>query len=132
MRQMRRQFQVSPMTVFGALKKHGYHTRYNHNAVYYTLADTPQFDDWGLWAYRNVRFSRAATLALGRARGQGSGVVFGQSHHHTANPSTKTTPDPVEPSNEMHRERGQERTGVGSRFRPIAPPHRKPLHENDS
>jgi hypothetical protein len=61
MRQMRRQFQVSPMTVFRALKKHGYHTRYNHNAAYYTLADTPQFDDWGLRAYRNVRFSRAAT-----------------------------------------------------------------------
>jgi DeoR/GlpR family transcriptional regulator of sugar metabolism len=40
MRQMRRQFQVSPMTVFRALKKHGYHTRYNHNAADYTLADS--------------------------------------------------------------------------------------------
>jgi hypothetical protein len=50
------------MTVFRALKKVGYYTSYNHNAAYYTLADVPEFDDWGLWAYRNVRFSRAGTL----------------------------------------------------------------------
>jgi cobaltochelatase CobN len=50
MRQMRHQFQVSHMTVFCAWKKHGYHASYNHNAAYYTLADLPQFDDWGLWA----------------------------------------------------------------------------------
>jgi hypothetical protein len=62
MRQMRHQFQVSHMTVFRALKKQGYHTSYNHNAAYYTPADIPQFDDWGLWAYRDVRFSRAGTL----------------------------------------------------------------------
>jgi hypothetical protein len=62
MRQLRRQFQVSHMTVFRALKKLGYHTSYNHNAGYYALAEVPQFDEWGLWRYRDVRFSRAGTL----------------------------------------------------------------------
>ena len=62
MRQLQHQFQVCHMTVFRALKKSGYHTSYNHNAGYYTLAGLPQFDDWGLWAYRDVRFSRAGTL----------------------------------------------------------------------
>lgn len=62
MRQLQHQFQVCHMTVFRALKKSGYHTSYNHNAAYYTLAGVPQFDDWGLWAYRDVRFSHAGTL----------------------------------------------------------------------
>ena len=62
MRQLRHQFQVCHMTVFRALKKYGYHTSYNHNAACYTLTGVPQFDDWGLWAYRDVRFSRAGTL----------------------------------------------------------------------
>jgi hypothetical protein len=62
MRHLRHQFQVSHMTVFRALKKQGYLTSYNHNASYYTLAEVPEFDDWGLWAYRHVRFSRFGTL----------------------------------------------------------------------
>ena len=62
MRHLQRQFQVCHMTVFRALKKYGYHTSYNHNAGYYTLAGLPQFDDRGLWAYRDVRFSRWGTL----------------------------------------------------------------------
>jgi hypothetical protein len=62
MRQLQHQFQVCHMTVFRALKKQGYHTSYNHNAAYYALAGVPQFDEWGLWAYRDVRFSRAGTL----------------------------------------------------------------------
>jgi hypothetical protein len=62
MRQLRHQFQVSHMTVFRALRKLGYHTSYNHNAGYYTLTDVPQFDDWGLWTYRDVRFSRTGSL----------------------------------------------------------------------
>jgi hypothetical protein len=62
MRHLQHQFQVSHMTVFRALKKQGYHTSYNRNAAYYTLADVPEFDDWGLWAYRDVRFSRFGPL----------------------------------------------------------------------
>ena len=61
-RQLQLQFQVCHMTVFRALKKVGYLTSYNHNAGFYTLADVPQFDDWGLWAYRDIRFSRVGTL----------------------------------------------------------------------
>jgi hypothetical protein len=62
MKQLRHQFQVSHMTVVRALKKFGYFASYNHNAFYYVLWDVPQFDDWGLWAYRDVRFSRYRTL----------------------------------------------------------------------
>jgi hypothetical protein len=62
MRHLRHQFQVSHMTVFRAFKKQGYYTSYNRNAAYYTLADVPEFDDWGLWAYRDVRFSRFGSL----------------------------------------------------------------------
>lgn len=56
------QFQLSRMTVFRTLKKYGYFASYNHNAAYYALHDVPQFDEWGLWAYRDVRFSRHRTL----------------------------------------------------------------------
>jgi hypothetical protein len=62
MRHMQHQFQICHMTVLRALKKVGYCTSYNRNAAYYTLADVPCFDDWGLWTYRNVCFSRAGTL----------------------------------------------------------------------
>ena len=62
MRHLKHQFQVSHMTVFRAFKKQGYHTSYNRNAAYYTLADVPEFDEWGLWAYRDVRFSRFGSL----------------------------------------------------------------------
>jgi len=62
MRQMRQHFHVSHMTIVRALKKHGYFTSYNHNAMYYVLRDMPQFDDWGLWSWRDVRFSQAGTL----------------------------------------------------------------------
>jgi hypothetical protein len=55
-------FDLSHMTVVRALKKVGYYTSYNHNAAYYVLHDVPQFDSWGLWAYRNIRFSRYGTL----------------------------------------------------------------------
>jgi len=62
MKQIRHQFHISHMTVVRALKKFGYYASYNHNAAYYVLRDVPEFDDWGLWAYRDVRFSRYRTL----------------------------------------------------------------------
>ncbi len=63
MKLMRHQFQLSQITLVRYLKKYGYLTSYNHNAAYYTLYDVPQFDEWGLWTYRDVRFSKFGTLA---------------------------------------------------------------------
>jgi hypothetical protein len=57
MRQMRHQFQISHMTVVRALRETGYYASYNYNAAYYVLQDVPKFDDWGLWAYKDIRFS---------------------------------------------------------------------------
>jgi hypothetical protein len=62
MRDLRRHFQVSHMTVVRALKKHGYFSSYNQNGMYYVLHDVPRFDDWGLWSWRNSHFSNAGTL----------------------------------------------------------------------
>ena len=50
------------MTVFRALKRHGYFTSFNHNARYYTLGRTPRFDANGLWFYRSIGFSLHRTL----------------------------------------------------------------------
>jgi hypothetical protein len=52
----------SAMTARRALNAHGYLTSYNFNAGYYTLAEIPEFDEHGLWAYRKARFSRHGTL----------------------------------------------------------------------
>lgn len=62
MKQIRHQFQISHMTVVRALREFGYFASYNYNAAYYVLRDVPEFDDWGLWAYRDIRFSRYRTL----------------------------------------------------------------------
>jgi hypothetical protein len=52
----------SPITVWRLLRQVGYLTSYNYNAKYYTLATIPQFDDYGLWAYQDIRFSKWRTL----------------------------------------------------------------------
>jgi len=62
MQQMRERFDVSHMTVLRALTKHGYYSSYNHNGKFYVLRDVPRFDEWGLWSWRDVRFSHAGTL----------------------------------------------------------------------
>jgi len=54
--------QISHMTVVRALKKVGYYTSYNKNSAFYTLHNIPQFDLHGLWTYRDIYFSRYATL----------------------------------------------------------------------
>jgi hypothetical protein len=53
---------TSTMTVFRKLKSLGYRTSYSHRGKYYTLAETPQFDEHGLWSCRAVGFSREGTL----------------------------------------------------------------------
>jgi hypothetical protein len=37
-------------------------SRYNGNARHYTLVGVPQFDEHGLWAYHDVRFSKWGSL----------------------------------------------------------------------
>jgi hypothetical protein len=51
------------MTVYRALKRLSYHTSYSHGGQYYALVRLIQFDDLGLWAIGDVRFSKSGTLA---------------------------------------------------------------------
>ena len=39
-----------------------YRTSYSHRGRYYTIDDIPEYDDWGLWSFRTVWFSRRGTL----------------------------------------------------------------------
>lgn len=50
------------MTVFRRLTALGYQTSYSHRGKYYTLRDIPEFDEQGLWSYRDVWFSRDGNL----------------------------------------------------------------------
>lgn len=50
------------MTVFRKLREIGYRTSYSDRGKYYTLAETPAFDEHGLWSHDGVRFSRHGTL----------------------------------------------------------------------
>lgn len=60
--QLKSLLQCSVPTVRNHLKTWGTLTSYNHNGQYYTLADIPQFNEQGLWVYKNIRFSRFGTL----------------------------------------------------------------------
>lgn len=50
------------MTAFRILQELGYLSSYSHRGSYYTLEEIAEFDDRGLWACGDVRFSRAGTL----------------------------------------------------------------------
>ncbi len=52
----------SRMSVFRRLKAIGYRSSFTHAGRYYTLANVPRFDQWGLWFHRDVGFSCAGTL----------------------------------------------------------------------
>ncbi len=52
----------SRMSVFRRLKEVGYLSSYTHAGRYYTLAEIPQFDDYGLWLHQGVGFSSVGTL----------------------------------------------------------------------
>jgi hypothetical protein len=60
---LREKLAVSHMTVYRALQKYGYYSSVNHNAAYYTLHDTPHFDEDGLWIYRKICFSEQGSLS---------------------------------------------------------------------
>ncbi len=57
----------SRMSVFRRLSDAGYVSSYTHTGSYYTLADIPEFDEYGLWFHQGVGFAKAGTLkgALG-------------------------------------------------------------------
>lgn len=44
------------------LKQWQTYTSYNQNGKYYTLPEIPEFDDHGLWRYKNVAFSKHGNL----------------------------------------------------------------------
>lgn len=44
------------------LKQWRTYTSYNQNGKYYTLPEIPEFDDYGLWRYKNVAFSKHGNL----------------------------------------------------------------------
>ena len=50
------------MTVFRRLREFNYRSSYSHRGKYYTLDETAEFDDLGLWSFRAVWFSRHGTL----------------------------------------------------------------------
>ena len=49
-------------TVFRKLSELPYRSSYSHRGRYYTLADVAQFDELGLWSFRDVCFSVYGTL----------------------------------------------------------------------
>lgn len=53
---------VSEITVRRKLKKSGALTSYNKNGKYYTLAHIPVFDPYGLWNYKDIRFSKHGNM----------------------------------------------------------------------
>jgi hypothetical protein len=52
----------SRMSVFRRLKSLGYFSSFTHAGRYYTLANLPQFDRWGLWFHHQVGFSKVGTM----------------------------------------------------------------------
>lgn len=52
----------SATTAWRILRQQGYLTSFNRNARYYTLARIAKFDERGLWACRDIRFSKWGTL----------------------------------------------------------------------
>lgn len=54
----------SRMTMLRHLKPLGYQSSYSHSGTYYTLLGTPDYDDFGLWFYQGIGFSRRGTLKM--------------------------------------------------------------------
>jgi hypothetical protein len=52
----------SRMSIFRRLREIGYFSSYTHTGRYYTLADIPQFDDYGLWMHQGIGFSQFGSL----------------------------------------------------------------------
>ena len=52
----------SRRSLFRDLAELGYLTSYSHAGRFYTLADIADFNELGLWSFRDIGFSRAGTL----------------------------------------------------------------------
>ncbi len=52
----------SRMSVFRRLRDVGYRSSYTHHGRYYTLADIPKWDEYGLWRCQAIGFSQHGTL----------------------------------------------------------------------
>jgi len=50
------------VTVFRKLSTLPYQSSYSHCGAYYTLDSIAQYDELGLWSYRDIHFSRYGTL----------------------------------------------------------------------
>jgi hypothetical protein len=53
---------LSRMTAFRKLKDLNCHTSYSHAGRYYTLPEIPRYDEYGLWHFNMIHFSRYGTL----------------------------------------------------------------------
>ena len=49
-------------TVLRKLSPLGYRSSYSHGGTFYTLDSIAQYDELGLWSYRDIHFSRHGTL----------------------------------------------------------------------
>jgi len=56
------QMKCSERTIQRRLKKWGTYTSYNRNCRYYTLSDIPKFNQYGLWRFRDILFSKHGNL----------------------------------------------------------------------
>jgi len=52
----------SKRSLFRDLNSIGYLSSYSHAGRFYTLSDIPEFDNYGLWYYEQVSFSKNGTL----------------------------------------------------------------------
>ena len=52
----------SRRSLFRDLVRLGYFSSYSHAGRYYTLANIPEFDEYGLWRYEAIGFSQRGTL----------------------------------------------------------------------
>ena len=59
---LKKRMMVSEITIRRKLKKWRAITSYNKNGRYYTLLHIPKFDSWGLWNYKDIRFSKYGNL----------------------------------------------------------------------
>ena len=61
-RELIKRMMLSEITVRRRLKESGALTSYNKNGKYYTLPHIPVFDSYGLWNYKDIRFSRYGNM----------------------------------------------------------------------